>query len=1381
MRAAMTRASAGMRDVRVEAQQATTALDRQRGAVDRAGSAWTRLRRSISDVNRSFAFTRNIIGLIRFPALIVAVGLAAQAIAALTAGAVALGASLGPLVGLVAALPAGLAALAGPIGAVKLAFTDLKEALDGNAEAIKRLTPEARRFGAVLNGLKPLVRDLRREAQRGLFPGLEAGLRSALTVANVATARRAIRGGAAAVGAAAAAAGATLATPQVQEQLASIVERNNALLQRMAALVPGITRSFITLIDTAGPLLERMAGLIERFVGWLDRAIERGRESGTLSRFFRESGDVLDVVVDLLVDLGAALINIGRIAYRVIGQQMLRDLGNVVQRFRDFTESVTGQDALADYFRRARGPIYETAALIRDLTGVFFRLGAQPGTEQLIFQFREQLLPALERLLIVTQREFGPVLIDALTQFVYLLTQLAGASGPLTNFVRVLGDVAGGVARFLEHNPRIRDMITNIIGVIAVAKAISFASAIIGVTRLLRFMGLIGPAAVAAQGEVVAASTVMAGGQGIGRVRRAVLLLNLAFRRILPIAIALFVADAMVNFDRLEKKIIETFDIDWGPLEGLDKFVDAQLQKSGLDYARAFWGKIVGQSSKAGESAGAQFLTAFSRYQPQLTIPAAVRGRPAPTIAETAGILATVAPGARAVPQRGAARVRMGVIRGATEQLGQRYVWGGESRAEGGFDCSGLIYQAYKRMGIDIPRTSQTMWRAGQPVPSLAEAQPGDVIIANQGRHAVLYIGNGQVIAASSSAGRVVIQPVSVHRIVGIRRFIGRAVDASAIDAYARARAGAAPPAAPPAPGAAFPIQPVPLRPTPTAVTRAAIDETERVTAAERRPVARALEFATRRIDRTLERFRDGLRKRAQELRKALKEATTDEELREVERKIKVFADRVTRNINVSRAIPGLRRQLATIRDQIAALPASVRPRLQRQMQAIQRQLGTVMTPEGIARIRRQMQNLREAIEEEIEKLKQRVEEAMQGVRDAFQTVLDRALEVFDAQTEALAQAARAPWEAAGPAELALEAFRQQREAEQLQDRWDELAKRREDALRDHQERMEDIAERRVGAEERLSVAMRLQDPTLIREANQEIEDLNEEAADSQQTYMDALAQIAEDEAELRLDIKEKELQDLADAERKYRDDQADIAERAVRDQRRFARDEMQARLNEVIDGFLRQEITYEEAMQRIGGILGQYGVTFAAAGALLGGYFRIAFENELNRLWQSFQNFVNAVNAQRAALGEAPLPVGVLPQTPEINAILDKIARGEPITDAERAVLAGYQEPIQAQPTYPVFSGGAGGRVQTLQRGGIVTRPTLAMLGERRRREAVIPLEDARAQALLSRVGMGGETTINVGTLVGTTRTDLERVINRLHDRQRRRGDYRGILSTLR
>lgn len=88
----------------------------------------------------------------------------------------------------------------------------------------------------------------------------------------------------------------------------------------------------------------------------------------------------------------------------------------------------------------------------------------------------------------------------------------------------------------------------------------------------------------------------------------------------------------------------------------------------------------------------------------------------------------------------------------ALQMAGQPYVSGGESLAEGGFDCSGLVYYAYQKIGITLPRTSggqYTYFRnnAGRFTTSVSQLQYGDVVFFPG--HVAFYVGNGQVFGAT--------------------------------------------------------------------------------------------------------------------------------------------------------------------------------------------------------------------------------------------------------------------------------------------------------------------------------------------------------------------------------------------------------------------------------------------------------------------------------------------------------------------------------------------------------------------------------------------------------------------------------------------------------
>ncbi|GAA3200166.1 hypothetical protein GCM10010468_12690 [Actinocorallia longicatena] len=122
-----------------------------------------------------------------------------------------------------------------------------------------------------------------------------------------------------------------------------------------------------------------------------------------------------------------------------------------------------------------------------------------------------------------------------------------------------------------------------------------------------------------------------------------------------------------------------------------------------------------------------------------------------------------------------AAEISRSINAGYTK-IGWPYVWGGESDAEGGYDCSGLVQWAFAQAGIKMPRVAEDQARTGPWLP-FAQAQPGDLLIwANDpsapGRisHIAIYIGGNQMLVAPHTGDFVKIQKVYLTNFKGAVR-----------------------------------------------------------------------------------------------------------------------------------------------------------------------------------------------------------------------------------------------------------------------------------------------------------------------------------------------------------------------------------------------------------------------------------------------------------------------------------------------------------------------------------------------------------------------------------------------------------------------------------
>ena len=108
----------------------------------------------------------------------------------------------------------------------------------------------------------------------------------------------------------------------------------------------------------------------------------------------------------------------------------------------------------------------------------------------------------------------------------------------------------------------------------------------------------------------------------------------------------------------------------------------------------------------------------------------------------------------------------------ALRAVGVPYSWGGTSPASG-FDCSGLVYWTYGRLGIEVPRTTYALYREGRRVPR-RRMKAGDVLVFSGLGHVGLYVGHGRMVHAPHAGARV--EKYRLHssywgsRIVGVRR-----------------------------------------------------------------------------------------------------------------------------------------------------------------------------------------------------------------------------------------------------------------------------------------------------------------------------------------------------------------------------------------------------------------------------------------------------------------------------------------------------------------------------------------------------------------------------------------------------------------------------------
>ncbi|AUG78372.1 hypothetical protein CFP65_3582 [Kitasatospora sp. MMS16-BH015] len=100
----------------------------------------------------------------------------------------------------------------------------------------------------------------------------------------------------------------------------------------------------------------------------------------------------------------------------------------------------------------------------------------------------------------------------------------------------------------------------------------------------------------------------------------------------------------------------------------------------------------------------------------------------------------------------------------ALAQLGKPYVWGGNGPS--GYDCSGLVQQAFRRAGVSLPRVADDQYAATTPI-SADDLRSGDLLFwSSNGRssgihHVAIYLGGNRYVEAPRPGRNVRVSTLS--------------------------------------------------------------------------------------------------------------------------------------------------------------------------------------------------------------------------------------------------------------------------------------------------------------------------------------------------------------------------------------------------------------------------------------------------------------------------------------------------------------------------------------------------------------------------------------------------------------------------------------------
>ena len=181
-------------------------------------------------------------------------------------------------------------------------------AVDQYAEALKKLSPEAREFVETLRGQKPLFTEIRNSVQDALFGPINEGLGGLL--AQGGAFKSFLTQSAAGLGELGKTIIGFFSTPEFGADLEILGKQNGDIIKSLAAPARDLLRIFTDLAVVGGPFVKEIVDLAAGAIGRFADKISGMRADGGLAQFFRDGIDRAKEFGRIFRDLFIGLANV---------------------------------------------------------------------------------------------------------------------------------------------------------------------------------------------------------------------------------------------------------------------------------------------------------------------------------------------------------------------------------------------------------------------------------------------------------------------------------------------------------------------------------------------------------------------------------------------------------------------------------------------------------------------------------------------------------------------------------------------------------------------------------------------------------------------------------------------------------------------------------------------------------------------------------------------------------------------------------------------------------------------------------------------------------------------------------------------------------------
>ena len=298
-------------------------------------------------------------------------------------------------------------------------------------------------------------------------------------------------------------------TPEAQSSFQTFTQNLVAGFQAARGAIQPFLEAWNTLAEAGSGVFVRLGSAITDVANKFNAWIQRTSATGQLAEYLNKALDAFTNMGRIIRDVAFGINNMLGVFNGVQGQTALQTIADLSAKFRDWTESVSGQNAIFSFFsliRTAADAVRPALSLFGDSLAIIGRtltelgIAIQPGVTSFFQSFKDALAGLAPYV-----KDAAPAINQFLSAFGTTLQQVIASIGP--QLPELLQDLSDAFVSLMKVIPPVVDVFARFLGNLTPTQVEVFLG-LLGAIKLLNVTWPLLTGAVAAFNVVMAANPI---------------------------------------------------------------------------------------------------------------------------------------------------------------------------------------------------------------------------------------------------------------------------------------------------------------------------------------------------------------------------------------------------------------------------------------------------------------------------------------------------------------------------------------------------------------------------------------------------------------------------------------------------------------------------------------------------------------------------------------------------------------------------------------------------------------------------------------------------------------------------------------------------------